>query len=134
PGHDGLRSKSCLCAVDRSYLQPCIVGEHDLTPVCSTRVETGSNHHCFRHDDSCNLRIVILCGKLSRDVDRVAYRRQGPRRVVTSLTDTSRPRMQMDDTISRPTQFLCESITQGVKASVDLCRFRERLLVALFRF
>ena len=75
-------------------------------PVCSACVEARGNHHCFRQYDSRNLPIVMLCGKLPRDVDCVAYRRKGARRVVAGLTDSGRPRMQMDDKISGPTKFL----------------------------
>src|SRR5206468_2288880 len=39
-GHDRL-------AIDRSYLQPCIVGEYDFAPLRSVSIATRGNHHRF---------------------------------------------------------------------------------------
>src|SRR5437773_8950011 len=121
------------CPIDRSHPQTRVVSECDLGPLRSARVETRGNHHRFRENDSRTFPIVMLRGKLTRVVDRLAYHRQGSRRVVACLTDTGQPCVQMDDKIGRPTKFLSQSTTQGVQTPVNLCGYRKRLSVSLLR-
>ena len=78
--------------------------------------------------------MVMPRGKLPRDVDRVAYRRRCSRRVVAGLTDTGRPRVQMDDKIGGPTQVPASSRSpKALQAPFDSCGGRERLSVSLLR-
>src|SRR5271154_4370320 len=93
PGDDGLGSQKRHCAIERSHLQRQATGQPDLAPVRGACVETRGKHYRLRQDDSRNLAIVMLGGKLARDVDRVAYCGQCARRVVTGLTDTCRAGM-----------------------------------------
>src|SRR5438874_13819590 len=85
--------------VDRTYRQSRTVEKHDFARLCSALVETDGNHHRFRQHDSFNRCVVMPSGKLPRDVDRVAYRRQSASRVVAGLANTGQSCMQMDDEI-----------------------------------